>query len=1013
MKKLIPLILTLTILTASLSGIQLTLAASTLNPYVGFDTTSFDSTSATHGRITKVGGKLGALGRGQTVTFEDIDFGENPAVSVMLQAAGSSGTSDVVYLHLDSTSNEPFATLEYTGNGWGVIVEDKVNITATVAGVHDLILKTGTKTDLDYFRIQFTQLETGDSVYTEYNPERAAYGDIAESEYRREINFMHDMGFDLKTIEDKLYYPNLPVTRGRFAQVLYNLLDGSKASGDVSFDDVEAASEFHDAVSYAASMGYIKGYGDGSFKPTRFIEMNEAVIILSRVLGYDTYADAAGGTYAHYYQVASAYDLLEGIEVSGVLTEELMARLIYNAVMADYFEPVGFGEDSRTYERKSGGILSKISGIEKGEGLIAANSFSALSSPKSPYNDNRVYIGGEHYYAGESLARSLLGYECEFLYYDDGSTKTILWIEPLYGTETVTLSSKDTDIGDVTADKVVYYDEKGKEKKIEIDDNAYVLYNGVAADDRLSNLMNSKEFRGYITYVDNAGENDTLMINEYVDIAVDGINASEKTLYDDVSGKNIVLSGDEAMSFFTVNGLSGTLNDVSVGNIGILYKSKNKSGKTINRFVIGGASVTGTVEAMKDGEPVINGVTYKLGQSFTETIKIGDTAVFGLNDYNEIVKVSDTADIIMVGYLIKAGTEVTGLNRKSLVELKTTANVIETYQLNETCTVNGVKTKNNEANLTGVTVNAPVCYKLNADGLITMLDTLNAADEPASENNRLRVAAEKLTGGFYWFASSRTFCDVGSGYNSFILNPDAKILFKTGDYSPEDDFVWKSTSNLITNPMLGTGYTYGEEDYYADIFLWTQPDVTYSDSIVFEKITQEINADGDTVSVLNGFNGSKTVKCADSGNNPAVEQIMKKLEEGDYVRARLNGAGEIDELEIIALLGNRDKITYTSNAGASVEVLPKLTGTTSVSSSRVSEAGAFAYGTITDRDGQYVEVTHNNGTVEYIYVGSAMGVRKDEYGLTNGVPASGIEADDVVYFSFVSRNVTGVYIVKP
>ncbi len=1025
LKKITTIILTLTILLTIFSGIQTVSAASTLNPYVGFSMTSFDETTRDLSVVTTAGGKLGATGRNQTYTYKDIDFGEQPAISVTLEIAGTAGVENkMVYLYIDSTSNTPIATFSATTTGWGAPIEHTAEITVPVIGVHDLILKTASDADHDFYNIRFTQLSTGANNYVEYDPNASDFPDVSESAYLREINMMHDLGFDLKTAEDTLYYPNLPVTRARFAQVIHKMMgEAEYSSAPIVFNDVVSSADYYSAVSYCSAMGYINGYSDGSFKPNKFIEIGEAVTIISRILGYDTFADAKGGSIANYVVAASRYGIMDGISSSGALTEEIMARLIYNTIIADYYDISSVSQVSEGYELKTDGILSRSLGIYKGEGLVSANNFTSLASPLTSFDDNRVYIGDSDYLAGESDARSLLGYRCEYLYKEENGEKTILWIVPVRNTEITTLTTKNTDILSISANEISYYTEDDKLNRLDIEEGTYIIYNGVAIDDKLSTLLyqednegNEIPFRGYITYVENSKDKNTLLINQYTNVEIGGVSIGDKSIYDNISKQTMNFSERDTMAFFNKNDRPCDLADLLIGDNAILYKSKNKTGKTVYKFLIAENIVSGTVEMQGDGKVYINGNGYRIAPECSETIKIGLEASFALNSFNEIVGLSDKAEQRLVGYLIAQGSEpVPPTGRKVSIKVLTENNTIVEYALNKTCTVDGYKYKDNSAVLSDAMCNNPIGYTLNEQNLVTKIDTV--VTNTNNEDDKLREVAAQS--GYYWFAGSRTFAVAASGgLNKFILNDNAKVLCTIGDYNTEENYAWRSESVLISDPMTGKAYSFDEKDGFADIFFWTEIKQSSSNAFVVTKKTGAINTEGEEVIVINGYDGSKDVKYAVSNDSAEALAIVELLEKGDWVRVGINGADEITKVEVLYFINDDDaKETYILN-GSQKEIVAKLNTTTTSIGSRPTVEGAFAYGKVIDRDGKYITIEHVSGEKEYVYLGNTFGVKCDDTNpanivLENSVSADSIQIDDWVFFSMSARNVSSVYIINP
>ncbi len=109
--------------------------------------------------------------------------------------------------------------------------------------------------------------------------------------------------------------PNAPITRAEFAAICARF-DTSKHDGDSNFTDISghwAEAE----IERAASLGWIKGYKDGTFRPENNITRAEAMTMINRVLcrlpeneddllnGMTVWPDNQPGTW-HYLAVQEA-----------------------------------------------------------------------------------------------------------------------------------------------------------------------------------------------------------------------------------------------------------------------------------------------------------------------------------------------------------------------------------------------------------------------------------------------------------------------------------------------------------------------------------------------------------------------------------------------------------------------------------------------------------------------------------------------------------------------------------
>jgi hypothetical protein len=118
---------------------------------------------------------------------------------------------------------------------------------------------------------------------------------------------------------DTTFEPEVSMSRGMLAQVLYNLENAPESGVADDFLDVDEDDWYADAVTWAADAGVVQGYGDGSFGPTDSITREQMVVMLWRYAGEPTastdsmnaFPDA--GNVDDYAQQAMAWAVANGI----------------------------------------------------------------------------------------------------------------------------------------------------------------------------------------------------------------------------------------------------------------------------------------------------------------------------------------------------------------------------------------------------------------------------------------------------------------------------------------------------------------------------------------------------------------------------------------------------------------------------------------------------------------------------------------------------------------------------
>lgn len=207
-------------------------------------------------------------------------------------------------------------------------IEENVTVAATayyntspLPATNDVVLNKSSRAAFlngdpnGYFRPE-DSMTRGEAVVMLYRlcdanaalPTSSVYHDVPlNAWYAIEIN-----AFAAADIIDRssYFYPERSITRGELAEMLYRL-DGSPAisSASTRFTDTSA-----NAVRYAATQGWVNGYGDGTFRPYNYSTRAEVAAMITRVLGRTSggnvvsYRDVPTNHWAYrYIQLASSY----------------------------------------------------------------------------------------------------------------------------------------------------------------------------------------------------------------------------------------------------------------------------------------------------------------------------------------------------------------------------------------------------------------------------------------------------------------------------------------------------------------------------------------------------------------------------------------------------------------------------------------------------------------------------------------------------------------------------------
>jgi len=140
--------------------------------------------------------------------------------------------------------------------------------------------------------------------------------EVIEGQLKEIINKLSSMGI-LKGYDDGTFRPEATITRAEFCAVvnrMLNLQDAVASNTEPSkFSDVPSDHWAKADINVAYTMGIIKGYGDGRFGPDDYVTYEQVIKMLVCAIGYEAAAIQKGGYPDGYLVVAAQMGLLKNI----------------------------------------------------------------------------------------------------------------------------------------------------------------------------------------------------------------------------------------------------------------------------------------------------------------------------------------------------------------------------------------------------------------------------------------------------------------------------------------------------------------------------------------------------------------------------------------------------------------------------------------------------------------------------------------------------------------------------
>ena len=163
-------------------------------------------------------------------------------------------------------------------------------------------------------------------------------------DYAEAVAVLNGMGV-FKGYEDGSFKPEGNITRAEVATIIYRIYTADVAKNDKSglyatynkFSDMAGASWAAGYIGYCANASLVKGYPDGTFKPSGKVTGYEVLAMILRAVGYDKNNEFSGADWAlHVAQTAQQLGVLDRVakttDLNAPASRELVAELLFRAI---------------------------------------------------------------------------------------------------------------------------------------------------------------------------------------------------------------------------------------------------------------------------------------------------------------------------------------------------------------------------------------------------------------------------------------------------------------------------------------------------------------------------------------------------------------------------------------------------------------------------------------------------------------------------------------------------------
>ncbi|MDY3927965.1 MAG: S-layer homology domain-containing protein [Clostridia bacterium] len=716
----------------------------------------------------------------------------------------------------------------------------------------------------------------------------------ADNEYSDNVELMKGLGIftsDFEKNEDD------NVTRADFVKYVLNFrgIEADQYAQNVGFYDVDEMSSYATYVNAGVNLGFVSGFGDGTFRPEEAVICEHATKIMVAVLGGDKLVKEGLTTTA---ELANKFGVSVKADGKAEMTYGLLTKLLKNGLSA---KPLLFevGENN-AFTFSENDALWVFHKTEKIRGIVTANDLTGLSSVNGAVNnDGYIRLGNEEMKYDADSYNDILGKQVEAYVCREDEAEPVIKYMTETNKNTVTVIQNDmiySDDSGFSAYNFVYENENGKkiEKKL---DGAYIIYNGIAKPDYSKENISPKI--GWVTIIDNNSDGKIDIVNVF--------NADLTVVCGTVSvNSNFTVITDKFDNSKTIRVESDKVDDTQVfingevsniGNIkdGMLILKGSNGDHTI--MYVYDQSFVGKVNGTHGDTLSIDSKRYKYSESANiDRLKLNMQYRFYTDDKDCIFafdKIGSDNDL-HYGYLLDYKTDNESGNLDAIIlKILTDDNVLERFYVRSQIKVNDKNHKLEKLdellNPNGIFTRQPVRYKFDENNNITLLYTV-------TKDGMLRYEGE--------FTGEAEYAFYADTWSQKFYQDRETLVFNIFD-DPESCYVEGAFKNIVLNPRPYTHYFYNvDEDLNTvDMVVWKRTDAASqkaenilpeTQSMVVTDVTQMLDSDDQVRDCIVCRKGSDEIKVY---YNDKMIQVYKdrfnSVKAGDIIYCEFDGKGNL------------------------------------------------------------------------------------------------------------------------
>ena len=472
----------------------------------------------------------------------------------------------------------------------------------------------------------------------------AAFSDVTDTNpYNEAITTLSTLSV-INGYDDGSFGPDKEISRAEFTAIIVRMLGMDNLTTPITtFPDVATDHWANYNIKTAYDLGIINGYDDGTFRPDSPVTYEQALKMIVCTLGYQPYAEAAGGYPGGYTTQASSLKLMD--KISDITFTQNAPRGVIAQAMFNALEVPIHGQVGSSWSNTGKTLMKDYLNIIYTKGVLVgvgdsttADCTTSLYTNQLAVKDSSsgdihvINIGSYEITVAELVAKLGTTVQVYFRQPKGSNDKTLFeFIDDAQISSELTINS--TDITEYDGNTITYR-KSGQSSTSTARINttsASIRYNGKVVDPddiTLSNYLNptSPDFiYGTVRLVSSttSGSFDTVDIYDYdVYVAQKAVTTEKYELVD-----KLVTANTEELdpnSYYTLsvtrNGSEVAPTSIATNDVVLYAESFDGTYKTVKAS---SNTVSGKITTINDakGTVTINGNEYRYSDYFTKYIE--------------------------------------------------------------------------------------------------------------------------------------------------------------------------------------------------------------------------------------------------------------------------------------------------------------------------------------------------------------------------------------------------------